>query len=277
MTFNPAAMIAEARSHVGFHEGPNNENPFSRWQYGDTFEPWCDSFVSYCAFQAGYRFPDYYTFGEKGDNNVGFTHQHAIRQGTWRSSSTIARPCWLVILSFGVPDQHIEIVLQDGGGAIQTIGGNTGDSVAYRTRQRQNVVGFVALDIDVLSPAPSNAPLNFTTRENPMGMIALPATNATPAGKTPTARAVGGDFNFVLLENGGRLIGDQPVDPSGKDRTRHYWLPPLADRIPDASIIDTADLRGGGPGQPPENAIVATFVDPSGAIQTYKASIAVPG
>lgn len=45
-------VLNEARSHLGFHEGEGNENPFSR-AMGRGAGPWCADFVSYCARKAG--------------------------------------------------------------------------------------------------------------------------------------------------------------------------------------------------------------------------------
>lgn len=148
MTWSPAQAVAIARQWVGFHEGPANKNPFSLWQYGNSYNPWCDSFVCYCAFQAGYRFPSYSGSGIKGDYNVGSHHYHAVRQGIWRTAAYRAAPGDLVVLNFNQQDQHIEMVIGDAGGNVATIGGNTGDSVLYRTRYRGNVGGFIALTQD---------------------------------------------------------------------------------------------------------------------------------
>ncbi|AJC54012.1 hypothetical protein [Streptomyces sp. 769] len=46
------ALIAEAKKHVGFREGPNNQNPFSA-HYGRDHESWCADFVSYCGWASG--------------------------------------------------------------------------------------------------------------------------------------------------------------------------------------------------------------------------------
>jgi len=45
-------MLAEARSHLGFHEGAGNNNPFSHYFHRPS-EAWCADFVSYCATRAG--------------------------------------------------------------------------------------------------------------------------------------------------------------------------------------------------------------------------------
>jgi len=177
----------------------------------------------------------------------------------------------------GIDPGHIVVFVGDGIHTLEARGHASGVGMFFASSLRFDYCAMppnVARVPQGTPPTPTPLP-TFVNQENPMGMVPLPATNATPATKVATARAVP-NFNFVLLENGGRLIGDTPVDPSGVDRTRHYWLPPVADRIPGWTIIDVADLRTLGKGMAPENAIVVTFADPSGAVQSYKAAIAVP-
>lgn len=120
---------------------------------------------------------------------------------------------------------------------------------------------------------PSPLPPNVVLEDQTMTMLAMPPTNATPAGKGATARPIRG-FNFVLLENGARLEGDVLVDPTGADRTRHWWAPPNLHDDPGIQLVDLADLRHGENGTP-EHAIQVNYAKPNGAIQTYKAAIAV--
>src|SRR6185369_3756149 len=89
--------------------------------------------------------------------------------------------------------------------------------------------------------------------EKNLTMIALTPTAGTQAGRVASARPVP-EFNFVLLEDGGRLQGDVQIDAH-----RHWWAPPnLNKEIPGAQIIDVADLRT----MPPpyrENAIAVRY------------------
>lgn len=168
MSYVAATQIAEAKRWVGFREGPNNANPFSQWQYGSSQQPWCASFTAYCAYRAGFRFPAYCTYGERGDSWVTAVRRNAMRQGIWRARTVTARPGWLVIFEFTQPDQHIEMVISDQGQSVATIGGNTGNSVAYRVRSRRNVVGFVALDQAGQSAPPAPVPPPIVWKVQPM-------------------------------------------------------------------------------------------------------------
>ena len=44
-------ILAVALSQIGFTEGPNNETPYGAW-YGMANQPWCATFISWCATQA---------------------------------------------------------------------------------------------------------------------------------------------------------------------------------------------------------------------------------
>lgn len=48
----PAQVIAEAKKHVGYVEGPKKNNIFGKW-YGSNGTPWCAAFVSYCLNHTG--------------------------------------------------------------------------------------------------------------------------------------------------------------------------------------------------------------------------------
>lgn len=142
----PSLSVAIAKADVGYHEGYNNRNKYSYWQYGDYYQPWCASACSKWAYDAGFRFAPS-TFGEKGENNVTMFQRWAERRGVWRSRTTVAHPGWFVNLNFEKINQHIEMVIADAGGpTVATIGGNTGNAVLYRTRYRRDINGFIAID-----------------------------------------------------------------------------------------------------------------------------------
>lgn len=158
MTYSQTQAVAAAKRDVGFYEGPNNRNPYSWWQYFDWTAPYCASAVSMWSYEAGYRFRNY-DYGEKGDANCTRFRQHAMRDGIWSWGHSIrAQPGDLVIETFGIPDQHIEMVVQDdGGSSVLTIGGNTGNGVFYRVRKKNCVVGYIRLR-DGGQSGPGNVP-----------------------------------------------------------------------------------------------------------------------
>jgi len=124
-----AKLLAEARKHLGFHEGAGNRNPFSR-ALGRPPEAWCADFVSYCAKKAGLHVN---TASAQGVAN-------AIKaQGGWKGRHN-PQPGDAVTFrwdgSHGWADHvgMVEKVFKRGGQTyIQTIEGNSGDRVRRKT------------------------------------------------------------------------------------------------------------------------------------------------
>lgn len=146
MTYDGAKTVAWAKTQVGFHEGHNNENPYSLWQYGNAFNPWCASFQCRAQYEGGYRFEGC-TYGEKGEAYTPTEAQRAKQQGAWRERNWRAAPGDAVLFDWGNNGliDHVEVVVYDDGVNLITIGGNTSDSVLYRKRDRRYVAGFWAL------------------------------------------------------------------------------------------------------------------------------------
>lgn len=147
MSYDPQVEIETAKSFLGYHEGANNYNQFSAWQGLNPNNPWCASFTSYCAVAAGLAFPPFCTFGTKGDAYCPTFKTDAQRWGTWRERYWHSAPGDFVLYDWGNDGvlDHIEIVLNDDGTNLVTIGGNVSNAVAYRARSRANVGGFIAL------------------------------------------------------------------------------------------------------------------------------------
>ena len=123
------ALLAEARSHLGYHEGANNSNMFSRGM-GRPAEAWCADFVSYCATKAGLHMN---TASAQGVANA------LKAKGLWKGRSD-PQPGDAVTFrwdgSHGWADHvgMVEKVFKRGGQTyIQTIEGNSGDRVRRKT------------------------------------------------------------------------------------------------------------------------------------------------
>lgn len=156
MSFSSTLELAAARGRVGFHEGADNDNPFSAWQGLNSHNPWCASFACWAAASGGFVFPPYFTFGSKGDAYCPYMQRDAITAGLWRDKTWRAAPGDFVLYDWthdGVLD-HIEIVVFDDGVNLATVGGNVSDGVNYRKRDRTYVAGFVALSASDQVPPP---------------------------------------------------------------------------------------------------------------------------
>lgn len=149
-------FVAKAQSQKGVIEGPkDNETIYGKFTKHD-FQPWCGSFVMWCADQIGF----------KGMPNCVYTPAGVTAfqgQGRWSNHET-AKPQAgdIVFFSFdGKGVGHVGIVLKDNGdGTITTIEGNTssehkpsgsqanGGEVAeriraYRANNKRKLTAFV--------------------------------------------------------------------------------------------------------------------------------------
>lgn len=115
-------FIMTARAEIGTVEGPkDNETKYGAFTKAN-FQPWCGSFVMWCANQVGLKIP-----------NVVSTHLGAEKFkgiGGWSNAET-AKPKQGDIVFFdfaegGNPVDHVGIVVKDNGdGTVTTIEGNT--------------------------------------------------------------------------------------------------------------------------------------------------------
>ena len=129
-------LLDEARSHLGFHEGAGNNNPFSH-ELGRPSEAWCADFVSYCAKKAGLHVN---TASAQGVANALQAH------GTWKGRSN-PQPGDAVTFRWdgthGWAD-HVGLVekvfQKDGKTYIQTIEGNSSDKVQRKVYPADSAV-----------------------------------------------------------------------------------------------------------------------------------------
>lgn len=115
-------FVITARGEIGTIEGPkDNETKYGAFTKAN-FQPWCGSFVMWCAAQVGLKIP----------NVVSTTAGASKFQGTGRwSNAATAKPTVgdLAFFDFaegGNPIDHVGIVARDNGdGTVTTIEGNT--------------------------------------------------------------------------------------------------------------------------------------------------------
>jgi uncharacterized protein (TIGR02594 family) len=116
-------LIEVAKAEVGVIEGPrDNETKYGKWS-GANFQPWCGSFVNWCADQAGVKIP-----------NTVYTPSGAAafkKTNRWYDAQ-IADPEPGDIAYFDFPADgvdrisHVGIVIKDNGdGTVWCIEGNT--------------------------------------------------------------------------------------------------------------------------------------------------------
>lgn len=145
-----AALIAEARKHVGYVEGPKKDNLFGKW-YGMNGAPWCAMFVSYCMNISGSGALIKGAQGPKGFASCGAGIKFFKAKKAWFPASA-AKPGDLVFFDWerdGEQD-HVGIVVSNDPKTktMKTIEGNTssasqsnGGTVAAKTRNYSVIMG----------------------------------------------------------------------------------------------------------------------------------------
>ena len=126
-------FLSVAQKEVGYVEGPkDNETKYGKFTKADR-QPWCGSFVMWCAAQVGLKIP-----------NVVSTYLGAEKFkgiGAWHNAETYnPRPGDLVFFDFqegGNPIDHVGIVLVNhGDGTVTTIEGNTTGDAKKKASER---------------------------------------------------------------------------------------------------------------------------------------------
>ena len=118
-----ARLVEVALGEVGYIEGPkDNETKYGKFAKSN-FQPWCGSFVMWCANEAGVKVP-----------NTVYTPAGAaafVKVGTWQKAEE-ATPQPGDIVYFDFPNDgvdrisHVGIVIKDNGdGTVTTVEGNT--------------------------------------------------------------------------------------------------------------------------------------------------------
>jgi hypothetical protein len=241
LRFVKEVAVALLRAAVGFHEYGNNGNPYSKWQYGVEYPGggWCCSFASYISYMAGFRFGSDAQYGDKGFGSTNVAQPWAQKHGLWRDRNWRAAPGdWVIFNWDGGGTDHVEVVIYDDGIQIITIGGNTGNAVASRVRDRSHVAGFVALSASPQAKPVLDADAIAFIKK---GLAWVKAVTKTPLNLGDSGPEVT-FLNQVLAAHG--LLGDS--------RYMNIFTKATRDALVHArKILGSAEKRGdrlGGPG-----------------------------
>lgn len=163
----PALVIAEAKKHLGYVEGPKKDNIFGKW-YGSNGTAWCAAFVSYCLNRAGGGDLIKGAQTAKGFNSCGSGIKFFKAKKAWFPVAS-AKPGDLCFFDWdhdGVQD-HVGIVVSNDPKTktIKTIEGNTSDTnhsnggtVQAKTRNYGVIMGVGRPAYAVAAPAVASAP-----------------------------------------------------------------------------------------------------------------------
>ncbi|WP_141580791.1 CHAP domain-containing protein [Actinomadura sp. WMMA1423] len=146
-----AGMIAEARKSLGMSGRPNTITREYASRHGDEFlrASWCDMAITYWARHSG----NASAVLPGGDRAYTVWHaQDFQKAGRWHSGTTAsvnqAKPGDIVFFDWGATNSigaidHVGVVEKVlGGGRLQTIEGNTSDSVRRRVRDSGVIAGY---------------------------------------------------------------------------------------------------------------------------------------
>jgi hypothetical protein len=150
-----ADFVATARAEIGTVEVPNNKTKYGKWS-GHDGQPWCGSFVGWCANAVSLKIPSvvYTPAGVSAFQGL----------GQWSNPET-AKPAPGDIVFFDFPGgektDHVGIVVKDNlDGTVVTVEGNTtpdgktgseanGGEVcmkvrAYKKNNKRNLTPFIS-------------------------------------------------------------------------------------------------------------------------------------
>jgi hypothetical protein len=115
-------FLSKVRGELGVVEGPkDNETKYGAFTKHN-FQPWCGSFIMWCANEVGLKIPDVVYTPTGVEKFKG--------QGAWENASTATpQPGDIVFFDFvkgGAAVEHVGVVMKDNGdGTVTTIEGNT--------------------------------------------------------------------------------------------------------------------------------------------------------
>ena len=194
-------LVEVARTQVGYHEGTNNYTKYNVWfgslnDYGYNYA-WCQTFVAWCANQAG--IPTSMIPRVSGTiSGMDFFKKNE----TWKDAGITPEKGDIIYLhSKSSSGYHVGIVADVSGGQISTIEGNSSDRVAERSYSVGNssIVGYGCPE--------------YVTNPNP------PTNLSIQSDKTTIAAGESISFSYTIENSNNSNIG---ID---KDGSRYASIP----------------------------------------------------
>ena len=133
-------IIAVAETQIGYREGSNNDTKYNRWNgiisgypEGGYGYPWCHSFVSWCANQAGISTSIIPRTAGTATGRAFFVRQGTYKQSAANGGNYIPQRGDIIYYGSGSSPSHVGIVTGCSGSIISTIEGNYTDKVGRRS------------------------------------------------------------------------------------------------------------------------------------------------
>jgi hypothetical protein len=246
------AIIEVAKKEVGTIEGPkDNETKYGAWMKVN-FQPWCQSFVSWCASQAGVaKFP-------KSASTVAASDQFK-KEGRWADARN-DDPTPGDWIYFDFPDDgvnrisHVGLCIKNNGdGTIQVIEGNTSGTAKGDQRNGGMCVektrAYVKNKKGILNAVVGWGRPVYAGEENaPLLSKATTVAEAKPASKTVAKKSAA----FKPLKNGSKGTGVKTIQTLLGIKADGSFGPGTAKAVqdfqkkaglPTTGIVDQATLK----------------------------------
>ena len=121
-------LLNNVRKSIGYHEGANNSNVYTKQVSGNANLPWCAAFVSVKLKEAGIN-------GFSSSSCASLASQFRAA-GKYTNSSKPPQPGDVIF--FGSPEHHTGIVQKVENGKVYTVEGNSSDAVSERVYDLSN-------------------------------------------------------------------------------------------------------------------------------------------
>lgn len=125
-------IVDVAISQIGYSENGNNNTKYGKW-YGMNYAPWCQMFVSWCAYKAGLSTSIIPKTASTSTGMAWFKNRGRFK---YKGSYTPKRGDIIYFKSAGA--SHVGIVEYSSGSYVHTIEGNTSNRVARRSYLKTN-------------------------------------------------------------------------------------------------------------------------------------------
>lgn len=122
------SLLNRARAELGWTEGPNNNNPYTRHVMGDPNQPWCAAFVSTMLQRENIPGVSGRMFSASA-RGLATQFQQA---GRWVPGGATPQPGDAIFFGRRPSEHHVGIVQKVENGRVYTIEGNSGNRVAQR-------------------------------------------------------------------------------------------------------------------------------------------------
>lgn len=138
--FNTAdRIVAAALAETGYKEGKNNDSKYGKWN-GRNYIPWCGSFVSWCAHQAGVPADSIKPFSD----NCMAEFAWFKSEKRWKPNTYKPNPGDVIFIDTQYKYEHTGLVVKYENGIVYTVEGNANDMVKERQYKRgdSRIIGY---------------------------------------------------------------------------------------------------------------------------------------